>query len=260
MKITYLIPLLFVTLISCGLATDKNKETMTEKVKVFVSWPGAEARPHYYWDNNKNEPEGIEPQLIRRILELANLDYEFIKDFKFSGKGDPRIEAIVSGSADISIRGISINESRKTIVDFSTPYYIDGLGMLVSKNSGISNIDNLKDKKVYAHEFTTAYNWVQENISECKLVTDPQGQGDYIEPEQLLTEGKIDAYFLDYSFLKNIERNNPKLLTLESKYTREPLGIAVNKDRKDLLKAINKALRTLEKTGELDKLISGFNK
>jgi len=61
---------------------NKVQTTALDKpVKVFVSWPGGEALPHYVWNKDSDKPEGIEPDLIELILKHAGLEYTYISNY-----------------------------------------------------------------------------------------------------------------------------------------------------------------------------------
>lgn len=247
-------------LISCsGPRHHKVKHEKT-KVKIFVSWPGAEARPHYYWPIESDKPKGIEPELIELILNTAKLEYEYVSDFNFSGAGDPRVEAITSGNADIAIRGMSITADRKKKVNFSNPYYKDGLSALVRDSSQIYELKDLNNKRIYAHSYTTAFEWCKANLTNSILYThdleDPTIR--YIEPEQLLAMDSIDAYIIDYSFLKYQEKSRSGLRVLNQKFNSEPIAIAVHKENKLLLDKINKAIKEIKKSGQLETILNDF--
>lgn len=254
MKKTLIITSFLVTLISLFCAF-KN-EPKTEPVKVFIAWPNTKSLPHFEWKKNSQKPIGVEPEFIEEIMKRAKVDFEYVSDYNYTKNGDSRIDVLTDGKADISIRGITITKERKKKVLFSKTYYVDGLGIMVTKGSKIESIDDLKNKKVFAHNYTTAYKWISKNLQNSNLITYKKEQGKYIEPEQLLREGKIDAYIIDYSYLAQSARTNTDLKVLNVKLTSEKLGIAVNKNRKDLLKKINKAISELKKEGGLEKLAS----
>src|SRR5574344_2126792 len=59
-----------------------------------------------------------------------------------------RILALNSGQVDMIIATMTITSSRKQIVDFSVPYFYAGQAILVPKNSEITSIRQLNNKKV----------------------------------------------------------------------------------------------------------------
>jgi ABC-type amino acid transport substrate-binding protein len=224
-------------------------------VKIFVSWPGGEGLPHYQWKRGEVKPTGIEPAFIERVLEIAKLDYEYVTDFEFSGEGDPRLEVLEKGKADICIRAISINDERKMRVIFSEPYYFDGLSALIRKEDSIQTLSDLNGKRVYTLEFTSAHKWAKENLSKSTLMTYEKFDTAFIEPQGLLLNNEIDAYVLDKSFLNEIANKHLDLEVMSSKFTEERIGIAVNKNNPALVSKINKAMEELKQTGEFYELL-----
>ena len=228
------------------------------KVRIFVSWPGGEGLPNYEWKKGEEKPTGIEPAFIERVLEVAELEYVYVTDFEFSGEGDPRIEVLEKGKADICIRAISINEERKKKVLFTNPYYFDGLTALVRKSDSIHTLSDLNEKRVYTLEFTSAHKWAQENLSKSTLITYEKFDTAFVKPEGLLLKNEIDAYVLDKSFLNEIALKNPELEVLSSKFTEEAIGIAVIKGNSILVSKLNAAMEKLNENGEFEELLKGL--
>ena len=236
-------------LFSCSQNTEK------ETIRIFVSWSGGEGMPHYQWKKGEAKPTGIEPTFIERVLEIANLDYEYITDYDAENVGDPRIESIVNGEADISIRGITINEERKRQVLFTNSYYTDGLSALVRKSDSLNTLKDLNGRRVYALEFTTAYPWAKENLTHSEVLTYSKFDTAFIKPETLLLKNEIDAYIIDKSFLNYIVKNHPQLKVMRGKFTEERIGIAVSKNNPELVDKLNKAMDKLKQTGEFYELL-----
>jgi ABC-type amino acid transport substrate-binding protein len=236
-----------------------SENSSYEKVKIFISWPGGEGLPHYQWKKGETKPTGIEPAFIEQLLKVAELEYEYITDLVLQERGDPRIYSLTTGQADICIRAITINEERKKHVLFTDSYYSDGLSALIRKNDSIYSLSDLIGKRIYTLEFTTAYNWAKKNLSESKLITYERFDTVFIKPESLLLDNKIDAYILDKSFLNEIAKKELKLEVIKRKFTHEEIGIAVSKNRPDLVSKLNKAIKELKKSGDLDKLLYEFN-
>lgn len=116
------------------------------KIKIFVAWPGAEYLPSYKWNINEQKPTGAEPLLIEKILSTAGYKYEFVRDYKYNKDGDVRIDVITDKKADVSIRSITINKNRKEKVNFSIPYYYDGISAMVIDES-IKTKEDFKNHK-----------------------------------------------------------------------------------------------------------------
>ncbi len=246
MRMTLLISLFF----SCN---------QKEEVRIFVSWPGGEGLPHYVWNRGDAKPTGIEPLFLERLLELAELNYSYVTDFEFSGEGDPRIEALVREEADICIRALSINESRKEQILFTHPYYSDGLSALVRKSDSLYSLNDLNGKKVYTLEFTSAHEWAQKHLNKSKLLTYEKFDTAFIKPEGLLLKNEIDAYILDKSFLNEIALKNPELEVMSRKFTEESIGIGVTKSRPDLAEKLNKAMEEMKRSGEFESYLKKLN-
>lgn len=241
------------------LSSFKSSSRDHDTVKIFIAWPGATYLPAYDWKIGDSKPTGVEPALIERILEKAGYDYTYVSDYNYTKYGDVRIDAITDGVADISIRSITITDERSKKVNFSQPYYYDGISGLVLKNSGINRKHDFKDKKIFANYYTTAYDWAIKNLPDSKSIS----YEDFYFPHSvgiLLLGGFIDVYLGDRSFLTNVSLKYPQLTVLEETYTEEPFGIAVHKHKGQLLKDINSALDKLKRTGELEEIIAGFNK
>lgn len=229
------------------------------KVRIWVTWPGGQGLPHYNWKKGDDKPTGIEPAFIERILKLAELDYTYVSDFEFSGVGDPRIEVLEKNKADICIRAFSINEERKKHVLFTNPYYIDGITALVRKNDSIKTLSDLNGKRIYTLEFTSSNTWAKENLNNSTLLTYKKFDTAFVKPEGLLLNNEIDAYLLDKSFLMDLAKENNELEVLSSKFTEEIIGIAVNKNKPELVYKINKAMEEMKQNGDFDKLLKGLN-
>jgi ABC-type amino acid transport substrate-binding protein len=241
----------FISILGC--------QSKKDNVKIFVSWPGASYLPSYEWTVGESKPKGVEPAIIERILEVAGYSYSYVADYNYQKNGDVRIDAILDRVADISIRSISITPERNKLVDFSDPYYFDGVSALVLQKSSINNREELNDARLFAVGFTTAYQWAKENFPDSNIY-DYTKYSDQLAPEELLKFGKIDAYLADRTHLKNLVNNSSQYKLLDGKYTKEPFGIAVKKGNSKLLKDINLAIKTLNESGELAKLTEKFDK
>ena len=222
--------------------TDQNQETLIEHnyldtVHVFVGFKGSEIDGLYKWDFNDSIPHGNEVDIITNMFNDLNIKYEFIENYKIEDDIDFRLGALTSNSADISICGITITNERKNYVDFSLPYEFDESSIMILKKSKLNSISDLKGKKVFAGYHTTQYKWLKENIYNIKLITEYDTKNN---PINLLKQGEIDAFASSLKHLQKVIIKEGNSFRILNEYLfKEPLGIAVSKNKPELLKIIN---------------------
>jgi polar amino acid transport system substrate-binding protein len=68
---------------------------------------------------------------------------------------DALIPALDAGNIDVAIAGMTITDARAQKVNFSKPYYKSGLAVVVSKDSNIKGVEDLKGKKIAVQLGTT---------------------------------------------------------------------------------------------------------
>ena len=83
-------------------------------------------KPFAYQEDGKWK--GFSIDLWDRVAKEAGVDYE-LRGVKTVGE---LIDALKTKQADVAIAAISITSEREAVVDFSTPYYESGLGILVN--------------------------------------------------------------------------------------------------------------------------------
>ena len=239
--------------------TESSNTIEISKVRIYGGQPGMAQIPLFEWKRGESKPTGVEPRLIEYILDQLNLEYEYVLNYPIDGYGDEGIQAVMTDVADISIQNITITEGRSEKVNFSDPYYVDGLGIMVRGISECSDLDDLKGKKVFAYRFSTTFKWANENLKESQIVSQ-EDMGLNKHPIQLLREGLIDAYLSDFSGLKREQAKNIDMRIFPQKFTEEKYGIAVSKKYPVLLKKINEILARMQESGRLKDFTSELEK
>lgn len=164
---------------------------------------------------------------------------------------DSSFEAIETGTAltqcDVSISSISITDTRKSVMDFSTPYMDDDLTLVASTASGINGIDAAKGKKVGVQQATTGAQYAKDKGIDAQQFEDT---GLLI---QALKAGTIDAALGNQSVLAYGIKDDSKLKRVENYATGEKLGIAIKKGNTAMTEQVNKSLKRLQDDGTLKK-------
>ena len=192
----------------------------------------------------------------------ADIAYEISKkifnsDFKGHVKFVPlkpseRISALNTGKVDIVVATMSINQSRKDIIDFSTPYFVAGQAIMVPRYSRISSISQLNGKPAAIVLGTTGEKTLRLLAPNANAV----GVPNYKEAFNLLKQNKVDAILADDSLLYGLLLETRGYKILPSRYTEEyyAVGIKKGEDTKSLKKIVNATIKNLEQTGKLNKI------
>ncbi len=188
---------------------------------------------------------GFDIDLWAAIARELNLTYR-LQPMDFNGL----IPALQTGSIDVGLAGMTIKPQRKKVVDFSRPYYQAGLKIMVrAKESKVSNVKDLKTKRVAVKLGTTSADFIKGKAAKVRLF--PQIDGAYME----LIMGGVDAVIYDLPALEyyanTVGKGRVKLVG--PLYDGESYGIAFPKGS-PLRDKVNKALGKLMKNGTYKKL------
>ena len=230
---------LFAVILCCLLITAcKEKKDNVLKVGTNADFP-----PFEYHENG--QIVGFDIDLINEIGNKLNKKIEF-EEMEFN----TLLTALSSGKVDLIISGLDITDERKQQVDFTQGYYANELSLVVLNDSNIKNINDLKGKKVGTELGTSSDNYVNE-LKDVKNIQFKDSSFTIMN----LKSNKVDAVIIDKpvaeKILKNV--NGCKILENINIKTSE-MGIAVNKNNKELLNDLNKALTELKNNGKLKEL------
>jgi polar amino acid transport system substrate-binding protein len=190
--------------------------------------------------------EGFDIDLMNAIAAKEGLKIQF-KNVGF----DPLLAGMAQGTYDAAISSITITADRAAQMSFSDPYFNAGQVVVVRKdNTTITSKDNLGGKKVGAQLGTTGAIEVGKITGATLKTYDDIGLA-----YQDLMNGQIDAVVADNPVaLLYVSQNSAKLKTAGSTFTSEFYGIAVNKNKSDLLAKINAGLAAVKAEGLIDQL------
>jgi ABC-type transport system substrate-binding protein/ABC-type amino acid transport substrate-binding protein len=216
-------------------------------VGTLVVGTNAEFPPFEYVDEN-GEIVGFDMDLFEAIAEAAGFEYEFVNT-----RWDGIFVALASGEFDAVISGATITEERKETVDFSAPYFNAGQMVTVrADNTDIMGPEDLPGHTVGVQLGTTG------DIAATEIVGDDMMKryDEYTLAFQGLAQGDVDAVVCDSPTSAEIVSANPELnlKIVGDAFTDELYGIAVIKDRPEVLAAINTGLATVRGDGTYNEI------
>ena len=245
-------------LTACGNKYDQNAgsglETL-EKGKLILSTNSD--FPPYCILADDGSFEGIDYELAAKIAEKLGLEL-VIDDMAF----DAALTAVQNGQSDVAMGGISVNDERKAVMDF-TDTYATGVQVVIVKEGSPVTMDNLGDYMIGTQLGTTGYLYASDTPE-----NDGYGEDHVIGYEggamavQALINGTVDAVIIDDLPAKEYVAANPNagLTILEGTWVTEDYAIGVKKGNTAMLEALNQALKELKEDGTVQEIMDKYIK
>jgi putative glutamine transport system substrate-binding protein len=163
-----------------------------------------------------------------------------------------------SGEVDMLIATFSITPDRKIVFDFSPPYYTDGIGLLVSKMSGVKGLSDLSGKPIGIAKDTDTASALMAKAGTNTLLTFAAFDT-YAQVLNALEGGKIQAMSTDSSILKYYAQQDQRTMILPERYSVEPYGVATKKGDGALAKWVSDQITDMDKSGMLTTMQRKWN-
>ena len=192
---------------------------------------------------------GFDVDLSNAIADKLGLTCEWLPNQAF----DTLVPTIAQGGkADISIAGMTIDDTRLEEVDFSDPYLNSNQGIVALAGSGeTSETLDAEGVQVACQTGTTGNSWIEENLPNATCVP----LADVTAGMMGVSTGLYKAMVIDLPVAQNmIAESFSDLEVVEEIPTGEQYGIAVSYDNPGLKDAINDALAQIEEDGTMDEI------
>jgi len=218
-----------------------------------------DAAPFSY-RNDLGQPVGFTVELcaivvgdLRKELELPDLLVEFIP----VGAED-RFSALQDGSIDLLCGATTATLSRREMVDFSIPTFIDGASVLYRKG-GPADFESLTGQRVGVRGGTTTEAALQETLAKLSIAAEVVSVSDHTDGLAMLEGNELAAYFADQSILLFLLLNSEarEQLWLSGRFfTREPYALALPRGDNDFRLFVDRSLSRLYRRGAIGNLFT----
>lgn len=195
--------------------------------------------PPYGWVNKNGKRVGYDVALARQMAKDMGVKVKFVQV-----NANNRVDTLNSNKADIVLANFTQTPERKQVVDFAKPYMKVSVGVVSPKKKAITNVNQLKGKKVIVTKGTTAENYFtskQKGVSLLKFDSKTQ-------QFNALKNNRAAALADDNSYLYAWVKNNPKYTVgIKSIGPKQYIAPGVKKGNKSLLNWTNKEITKLNK-------------
>lgn len=204
--------------------------------------------PPYEMTTDDGGFEGIDVEIATAIAEKLGLELDIL-DMDF----DSALLAVQQGKSDIVMAGVTVNEDRLLVMDF-TDSYATGVQVVIVKEGSDVTIDNMGDGLIGTQRGTTGNIYCTDDYGEDHVVAYDDG----FTAVQALMNGQVDCVVIDNAPAQEFVKNNAGLAILDTEYAVEDYAIGVNKGNTALLDAINSALAELIADGTVQSIIDKY--
>ncbi|EHJ51850.1 transporter substrate-binding domain-containing protein [Streptococcus macacae] len=205
-----------------------------------------------YYSSKTNDYEGMEIDIARKIAKALGVKIEFT-----AVTAQTREAVMDNGQVDIVIGTYTITPERTKTYSFSTPYYTDEIGFLVSKSKGFSTIDDLDGKTIGVSQGSTTKASIEEYAKAHHLKFKFVQLGSYPELAISLYANRISAFSVDKSILTGYRSKKTKILS--QGFNTQEYGIATKKSNSGITAYIDGLLKKWKKDGSLQKIYKKYN-
>lgn len=215
---------------------DEIKKSGKIKIGVF-----SDKNPFGYVDEN-GKVHGYDVYFAKRIAKDL-LGSEDAVDFVYV-EAASRVEYLKSAKVDITLANFTVTDERKEQVDFALPYMKVALGIVSPQKAKITDVNQLKGKKLIVVKGTTAETYFSKNYPDVTLVKFDE----YQEAYDALLDGRGDAFSTDNTeVLAWAKQNKGFVVGVESLGDIDTIAPAVQKGNTELLNWLNDEIKTLAK-------------
>ena len=208
------------------------------------------AYPPFSFVDTSGNVVGFDVDIAEALAERMGVDVD-IQTSPWSGI----VPALAGGRFDACICSMSKTEERQRAVDFTDTYYSSGLSVWVqADNEDIQSLDDLEGKRVGSTIGETGNQWAVEN-----------GQGKWRNqtfqglPDMLtgLTTGRVDAIIGDdVPIFVALGESNLQIKQVDvGEMPRFPAAISIQKNKPELLAALNTALAEIKADGTFQAIV-----
>lgn len=213
------------------------------------------AFPPYEMIADDGSFEGIDVEVAQAIATKLDLEL-VIDDMGF----DAALMAAQNGQSDIVMAGVTVNEERLAVMDFSDSYATGVQVVIVQENSPIATLADLDNAgMIGCQKSTTGYLY-------CSDTPENGGYGeDHVTAYdtgatavQALVNGQVDAVVIDNEPAKAFVAANPGLKILDTEFAVEDYAIGMKKGNTSLLEAVNQAMAELKADGTFQAIVDKY--
>ena len=188
---------------------------------------------------------GIDVEICKAVAKELGKTLA-IEDVEF----DSVLPSLIAGKAELAAAGITVNEDRKMMVDFSHPYVRTGIVFIFAKDKPFDaeKPEAAKGKRIGVQNGTTSADYVRKDLGQ-----EPEMFDSPASAFAAMKAGKVDVVISDIDPAKAVIKGQPDY-DISELLTVEEYAVAIKKGQPELLAVVNKVIDDLDASGKLDEI------
>jgi len=212
------------------------------------------AYPPFEMTDTANRPTGLSVDFAKALGQKLGREV-VIENMAWAGL----IPALETGKIDLIISSMTITEERKKTIDFSDPYAMANLALLIAKDSTVTSYADLdqKGRKLAVKKGSTGHTYALANLKNAELMVFDKESACVLE----VVQGKVDAFTYDQlTIFRNWQENQSKTRVNLAPYQKTPeyWGVGIKKGNDALKASVNSFIKEFRAQGGFDKLAETY--
>ena len=178
-----------------------------------------------------------------------------------------RIDMVADGKVDLECSTTTASLSRQERVDFSLMTFVDGGSLLTRADSTLGGVPDLAGKRIAVIPSTTTETALAKFLKDEFVTVEFVHVKDHLQGLAALDKGSVEAFASDRGILIGlaVTSKDPRRYGLANLlFSYEPYGLMMRRNDAAFRLAVNRALATLYRSGDVvpiyEKWFSGFGK
>ena len=238
----------FLLILGLPLASNASADQLADiksKGKLVCGTLGT-SEPFSFQDPATREIVGYDVDMCRKVAEALGVALE-IKTISV----EARIPELVLGRVDILAANLGYTKERAAQIAYSDTYFVSAQKILVRGDSGITKLDELREKKISAVKGSSSEQGLHRLMPSATVLTYQDGSTAFLAVDQ----GKVAGFCASELVLVRLKARAQSAISI----IYEPLfveewGLGVRKDEQGFREAVNGALAGMERSGDAQRL------
>ena len=212
------------------------------------------AYPPFETTAQDNTPTGISVDFAKALGEKLGREV-VIENIAWSGL----IPALETGKIDLIISSMTITEERQKTIDFSDPYAMSNLALLINKDSPVQSYADLaaEGRVLVVKKGSTGHIYAEKNLPAANYRVFDKESACILE----VVQGKADAFTYDQLTIYRNHQDNLETTRVNlAPYSEnvEYWGVGIKKGNDQLKADVNAFIAEYRKSGGFDKLAEKY--